>query len=134
MTQKTSKDFIPYEEALAIEKLGYDEDDFMAVWYYRLDGEALILDSAINDHSYMAERWLKVPALTYSQSFRWFREKYDYLSFIDMDNYSYYRFNIHNYYKCNIYKGTGISEAPFKTYEEAQLECLKKLIEIVEKK
>lgn len=126
MTQKTSKDFIPYEEALAIEKLGYNEDDFMAVWYYRLDGEALILDSAINDHSYMAERWLKVPALTYSQAFRWFREKYGFLSFIDMDNYSYYRFTI--------YKGTGISEAPFETYEEAELACLNKLIEIVKNK
>jgi hypothetical protein len=62
-------------------------------------------------------------APTYSQAFRWFREKYGYLSFIDMDNYSYYRFNI--------YKGSSISEAPFETYEEAEFACLKKLIEIV---
>jgi hypothetical protein len=40
-----------------------------------------------------------------------------------MDNYSYYRFNI--------YKGRGISEAPFETYEEAELACLKNLIELV---
>jgi hypothetical protein len=66
----------------------------------------------------------EIPRPTVSQAFGWFREKFGYLSFIDMDNYSYYRFNI--------YKGKGVSEAPFETYEEAESACLEKLIRILE--
>ena len=133
MTQKTSKDFIPYEEALAIEKLGYNEDDFMAVWYYRLDGEALILDSAINDHSYMAERWLKVPALTYSQSFRWFREKYKIVHEIQFGSGKIWiRYGYNSFVRAlEVDNNNGEF---YHTYEEAELACLNKLIEIVKNK
>ena len=133
MTQKTSKDFIPYEEALAIEKLGYDEDDFMAVWYYRLDGEALILDIPINDHSYMAERWLKIPALTYSQSFRWFRDNHKLVGFVEVGiEKGYYTYQVYNN-NGNMQLGTTTLHFNY-TYEEAELACLKKLIEIVKNK
>jgi len=100
------KEFIPYEQALALKELGFDE--------------SCMASRDMNNDKGL----IQIPL--YQQAFRWFREKYGYLSYIDMDNYSFYRFTI--------YKGKGISEAPYHTYEEAELECLKKLIEIVKQK
>jgi hypothetical protein len=111
------KDFITYELALELKQLGFNEP-CLASYYHA--GKKLDIPAGFK---YINHGEYTVLAPTYSQAFRWFREKYGYLSFIDMDNYSYYRFNI--------YKGRGISEAPFETYEEAELACLKKLIEIV---
>jgi hypothetical protein len=114
-----NKEFAPYEPSLDLKELGFNEPCF--TWYW--DDIGLYNGLEYGNHN---KREHAVSAPTYSQAFRWFREKYGYLSFIDMDNYSYYRFNI--------YKGRGISEAPFETYEEAELACLKKLIEIVKTK
>jgi len=100
------KEFIPYEQALALKELGFDE--------------SCMASRDMNNDKGL----IQIPL--YQQAFRWFREKYGYLSYIDMDNYSFYRFTI--------YKGKGISEAPYHTYEEAELECLKKLIEILKQK
>ena len=58
-----------------------------------------------------------------SMAFRWFREKYKLLSFVDID--SSYRI-----YCDDIKFDLDIDSRIFKTYEEAELECLKKLIEI----
>ena len=55
---------------------------------------------------------------------RWFREKYKLLSFVDID--SSYRI-----YCDDIKFDLDIDSIIFKTYEEAELECLVKLIEIV---
>jgi len=61
---------------------------------------------------------------------RWFREKYSYQSFISPSNeltYLAYDFTLKGfdgYFKSK----------QFKTYEEAEFECLKKLIEIVKNK
>jgi hypothetical protein len=126
-----NKEFIPYEEALVIEKLGYDEDDFIAVWYYRLDGKALILDSAINDYSYMAEKWLKIPALTYSQAFRWFRDKYKLCGDVRFYERCRYSFLVHDIKYC---EKSDTMYIDYESYEEAELACLKKLIEIVKNK
>jgi hypothetical protein len=76
----------------------------------------------------ICEAHILVP--TFSQAFRWFREKYD-LHHV-----------IHNFTSL---KGTdeeylaevGKADDTFsscRTYEEAELECLKKLIEIVQNK
>ena len=63
------KDFVPYEQALALKELGFDE--------YCL---ALITPNG-NLESIDMEDWEKVSgtilAPLYQQAFRWFREKYD---------------------------------------------------------
>jgi hypothetical protein len=109
-----NKEFIHYEQALALKELGFDEFCF-GVW---ASGQ-LVIGYDISEYPKNVESL----APLYQQAFRWFREKYGYLSYIDMDNYSFYRFTI--------YKGKGISEAPYHTYEEAELACINKLIEIV---
>ena len=122
----TNKEFVPYEQALELKELGFDEPCFFAFDNCSTPMRCTDLrtsEQRFNGVNYNSSTYTSQP--TFSQAFRWFRDKYGFLSFIDMDNYSYYRFTI--------YKGTGISEAPFETYEEAELGCLKKLIEIVEK-
>jgi len=123
----TNKDLISYEHALELKELGFDEPCFFAFDNCSTPMRCTDLrtsEQRFNGVNYNSSTYTSQP--TFSQAFRWFRDKYGFLSFIDMDNYSYYRFTI--------YKGTGISEAPFETYEEAELACLNKLIEIIKNK
>ena len=56
-----------------------------------------------------------------SMAFRWFREKYKKVDYPEFD-YDEQKWYCHSNYQSRIL---------FDTYEEAELECLKKLIEIV---
>jgi len=119
------KEFIPYEQALALKELGFDEPCF---WLY--DGKILktqIIPSSNSDFKYIDI----VQAPLKQQAFRWFREKYKLCGLIEIgtQEFSYQVFNN----KGNRQLGT----EPISyngTYEEAELECLKKLIEIVKDK
>ncbi len=127
------KEFIPYQQALDLKELGFDEPCFGRYIY---DGRGkewfLVQTKQIKSASVIFEGdisvdGISVAAPTFSQAFRWFREKYNLNSFIiDSISYNWY-FNINNISKDDV-----VSEVLyFKTYEEAELECLKKLIEIV---
>jgi hypothetical protein len=114
-----NKEFIPYEQALELEKLGFNEGCFG--YYYTLNGkdwkfaeksEYYRLDDEINIGGKFS---LLVPL--YQQAFRWFRDEYD--LFISIDHYE-------NGYSINDLRR-------FDTYEEAELACLNKLIEIIKK-
>ena len=118
------KEFVPYQEAFKLKELGFNE---LCGYYVDKDNESYIYNFESHPDEFI--EWCGVnviPTPTFSQAFRWFREKYGFLSYVDMDNYSFYRYTI--------YKGKGISEAPYKTYEEAELACLIKLIEIVKER
>ena len=120
-----NKEFVPHEQSLELRKLKFDEP--CLGFYVGKDKEVFMSSNDFNaPFQFRLDSKTTFVAPTFSQAFRWFRENYGLLSFIDMDNYSYYRFTI--------YEGKGISVAPHKTYEEAELECLKKLIEIVKEK
>ena len=118
------KEFIPYEQALALKELGFEY--VSTIFAYDETGE-LYTRSGI-PHDFNIRGLLSAP--TYSQAFRWFREKYCLNSFIvDSKSYDWY-FNINDMQTDDV-----ISEVLyFKKYEEAELECLKKLIEIVKRK
>lgn len=138
------KEFIPYEQALALKELGFDEPCMV---YYGLGIEKenttqlqFHINKRTTDYHIETDEsgffpiekrnsdYGYVPmAPTFSQVFRWFREKYNLHSYIiDSKSYKWY-FNIDDMTIDDV-----ISEVLyFKTYEEAELECLKKLIEIV---
>jgi hypothetical protein len=112
------KEFIPYKQALALKKLGFDEPCLGC--YYKDKTFAYHPDSDVFAN-----------APTFSQAFRWFREKYKiecyvncYWSEEDSSKRTYYA----NYnYGSDIFFTI---KTEFSSYEEAELECLKKLIEI----
>ena len=121
------KEFVPYEQALALRKLGLKVD--FAFGHYNYSTRKML--------DYINERVTKsfFPAPTYSQAFRWFREKYGYFtSPTESDD------DISKKYDWLISKNLGESKMFIQfigyrdSYEEAELECLKKLIEIVKEK
>ena len=123
------KEFVPYELAVKLKELGFDEPCFG--WY---DGRYI---ASINqNYCKNSEEWLNTihcAAPLYQQAFRWFREKYE-------------LFHSTNYQDDNSGPGcfdyeildkrgkTQVEDhgPEFKTYEEAERACLTKLIEIVE--
>jgi hypothetical protein len=123
------KEFLPYEIALELKELGFDEPCYKG---YTEDYKELISFSNTHTNTSVKTTLPTKPFTTplYQQVFRWFREKHNLNSFvIDSKSYSWY-FNINDMVKDDV-----ISEVLyFRTYEEAELECLKKLIEIVKDK
>jgi hypothetical protein len=119
-----NKEFIPYEQALELEELGFKE---LCLFYYG-NNEAL----RIYHQSEISRDLIAAPL--YQQAFRWFREKYN----IDISiNTIYSKYNENTSKK---YGGAIDNESVFtnvgfyNTYEEAELACLKKLIDILKGK
>ena len=111
-----NKEFIPHEQALELKELGFDFEDYDILGFYSKK-------YGVTTHSQLTKNDEYNPAPLYQQSFRFFREKS----------------GVHMYptkfdeTKWWIEWGTWTSKV-FNTFEEAELECLKKLIEIVKTK
>jgi hypothetical protein len=78
----------------------------------------------------------RIDAPTYSQAFRWFRENYELDSEIYMNHeygVKFYTYLVLKLEKSIVSHKSGYAVKQ-NTYEEAELECLKKLIEIVKNK
>ena len=129
-----NKDFVEYEEALELKQLGFDEP---CLKFYATEKLVLGLDTDNGDTNSKLSQYnpLFISAPTYSQAFRWFREKY-YLTWehqFDDGNICLFVGEITypdtslRFFKAVEVKQDGYNEA----YEEAELACLKKLIEIV---
>jgi hypothetical protein len=110
------KDFVPYEESLALKELGFDE---FCIGNYADDKKhTLFTDKG---------RRGKVDAPTFSQAFRWFRENHSlfpYVEYLLEEKFDYVI--VSKMYD----KPVDYLDGKFDTYEEAELACLKKLIEI----
>jgi hypothetical protein len=107
-------EFIPYEQALALKGLGFDEECFS---FYNAIGE---LYESEGYYSYLKNvLQFEVVAPLYQQAFRWFREKHGLWQFIEFDD---------NHYN-PVVQSSLVHYCD--TYEEAELACLKKLIELL---
>lgn len=114
------KEFIPYEQALALKELGFDEPCFGS---FKND----VLESTYANIHYCNNMGRTLAPL-YQQAFRWFREKYQDDFYINKwidDKYWY-----HIPFLFGSIKEKREYRESFSTYEEAELECLKKLIEL----
>ena len=133
------KEFIPYQQALALKELGFDEPCFGFYTYKseirrytNFDGELNDFQTIKNSKITMGDNWATSP--TYSQAFRWFREKYDLRIWIE-SNYGVLKFEYviattnHNFIDSQFN-----DLSVYKIYEAAELACLNKLIEIVKQK
>ena len=117
---KMNKEFVPYEQALALKELGFDEDCFA---FY--DEEEYLF--TVREQDDINEEWLIAP--TFSQAFRWFREKHNLqteMVFSEKPDRFYYY--IGNMVTGDMDRGSDMS------YEEAEQACLIKLINICKKK
>jgi hypothetical protein len=132
-----NKEFIPYEQALALEELGFNEPCFAT---YSNVQEAGIEKGSL---SYYEGLFLPVSskmfclAPTYQQAFRWFREKYNlhaepYTTDMGAIEYCFQIRDLYSekYIYDNFVGGGSSYCGTFNTPEEAELACLIKLIEI----
>ena len=141
-----TNEFIPYEEALALKELGFDEK---CISYYFSNGmfndaaeEDYTLhpgdkrfysdsNSLLNEYAEGELKYKAVSAPLYQQAFRWFFKTYGYHGEViqTTDKYNISR----DEYQYGICK-TGEKPFYYNTYsnpEEAELACLRKLISLV---
>ena len=124
-------EFIPYEQAVVLKELGFESPYPIGgyqggkIFYYEkgelyYDGRPMYSSDA---HSG------QLLAPLYQQAFRWFREKYNLWNMIyPRDGWNYSIQKMDETISCT---GESWHKVEIKSYEEAELECLKKLIEIV---
>jgi hypothetical protein len=121
MSDKINKEFVPYELAVKLKALGFDEE---CLSYYFNKQLSFGSKTAYGE---------VVEAPLFQQAFRWFREKYELFHSTNYqdDNSGPGSFDYEILDKRG--KHQQDDDAPeFDTYEEAELACLTKLIEIVE--
>ena len=135
------KEFLPYDESLALKELGFDEDCFG----YYVNAE-LDLTWKFSDCSLYQDTHISILTPLYQQAFRWFRKKYGLQSYINPElSFSYNNpkytvifikttKNFTTYKDDTIWVRENIERKRFNSYGEAELELLKKLIEIVKNK
>jgi hypothetical protein len=130
--------FVPYEQSLELKKLGFDEPCFG--YYYTLNGkdwkfaeksEYYRLDDEINIGGKFS-----LLAPLYSQAFRFFREKHNLFGCIDLHTSTpiHWYIRIDDIIKNDYVYHSEDENLKYNTYEEAELGCLKQLIEIVKNK
>ncbi len=159
-----NREFMPYEEALVIKELGFDEPcvgkysnyirkDYyignkLTTWEFLKRNEPeLNFENIYNNVNSGLSKLLDfdfnayISAPTYSQAFRWFREKHNLDSSVIREKVKvdgkwikskFYMYSIENNDEFPLSLGFDLKDDA--TYEEAEMACLKKLIEIVKEK
>jgi hypothetical protein len=118
------KEFVPYEQSLELKELGFDEP---CLGFYNKEDRPN-LGYCTNSFQDDTTLEIKCTAPLYQQAFRWFREKYK------LSGTPHYFTNGFYCYTINDMKNNKKSNrlfTEFETYEEAELACLRKLIEII---
>jgi hypothetical protein len=124
------KEFVTYELALRLKALGFDEP-CLAYW----DNHKLFIIDRNSERIQKNSNYKDIfegiiSAPTYSQAFRWFREKYDLHHVIHQFTF---KKGTDEEYLAEVAKADDtFSEC--RTYEDAEVACLEKLIEIIEEK
>ena len=128
------KEFVKYETALALKELGFDEPCFSVYIASQL--------FVTSDTVYNSADIPICKAPTFSQAFRWFREKYNIQGYIysstvrgnteKTKQFIGYIWNIKGI--DTPFLSTDARDELHDTYEEAESACLDKLIEIIKNK
>ena len=137
------KEFVPYELALELKQLGFDEE---CLADYFVFGDGILRDGRYGqtkpklfmrsedvseeceELSMFAYHDVYVPL--YQQAFRWFREKHNMNHSIILHETTF----SNDYQYLVLSNDNEFVEVGYTTYEEAELACLQKLIEIVKTK
>jgi hypothetical protein len=124
------KEFIPYEQSLALKQLGFDEPCFGEYYYGKLKYDEVSNGQTAHNDLALAP--------TFSQAFRWFREKHKIISVIgfycDGDAWEDVGYEVAISAFEDFATHDTFVRSGYISYEEAELACLIKLIEIVKTK
>ena len=128
-----NKEFVPYELALKLKEIGFDEECFS--YYHNRHEPSWVKtlhrgDTTKNSVQNLYQSDCAAP--TFSQAFRWFREESNQHSFIELVFEDEIRFDYVLYVNEDEDDCIDYGDGPFETYEDAELALLDKLIEIAE--
>ncbi len=118
-------EFIPYEQAKQLKQLGFDE---LCIASYETE----------NNWHFKHKPWRNSEDLTeiasplYQQVFKWFREKHNLLSNINHDKNGYFILIENLPIQTELYGPHNFNE--YASYQEAEFDCLNRLIEIIKTK
>lgn len=112
------KEFVPYDRAFKLKALGFNQPCFGGF----NDAGSLYIQKLYFQSE--KEEWCLAP--TFSQAFKWFREKYGLYDTISKNGYMIEGETNSGFLR--------ITRLTLNSHEEAELACLDKLIEIVEQK
>ena len=115
-----NNEFVPYDIALAMKELGFDD---ACIFYYAPDA---ITISKPTTGVCSSDLYRIIASPLYQQAFRWFREEHNIDCYIEKDRKNRYWF----YITVNTLINKS-SKFCYHRYEKAELACLRKLIEIV---
>ena len=133
------KEFVSYQIALELKQLNFDKPCFGKFYYNQLE-----IGGIWTNNDFKEDSNIFISAPLYQQVFTWFREKYglrnSITDFIDDETGIEWDYEIaiigtdvdeKGNYKPIVDYSTDDETRKFKTYEEAELACLRKLIKIV---
>lgn len=127
MKNKTYSNFVAYKESLALSKKSFKEK---CDAYYDHEKDLLLGKSMYNS---LKDSGGRIDAPTWTQVFNWFFKKYKLASHTDLYSINHleenYYFKIRNF--SDSLDDTEIKAYGFKTIEDAQLACLRKLIKFI---
>ena len=123
----TPKEFIKYEQSLELKELGFDEPCLAT---YQYPSKTLVRADADSDGIKNSNLFNFISAPLYQQAFSWFRQKYSIDGFVQIEPLN----KKYGYVTYDRKKGNYTESERKYTSEQAELECLKKLIEIVKNK
>ena len=115
---------IPYESALKLKELGFDEPCFGKFYYNQLE-----IGGIWTNNDFKEEPDIFISAPLYQQAFRFFRDKYELPSWVYTSDNKKFWYSITSEGRFYISDGKN-----YKSFEEAELACLIKLIEVVKTK
>lgn len=121
------KEFVPHQESLELKELGFNEPCFV---YYKASNEnkPAYPNHGITQNSLCMDG---ITAPTFSQAFRFFREKHNLKSWVQEHTADTFIYEIRPH-KLTDYREDEVYV--YEEYEQAELACLRKLIEIVKNK
>lgn len=136
------ENFVPFEQALNFKEIRFDEE---CMSFYNQSGSLNLsridsFDWVIRNSNSRVVKLKYVSAPLWQQAFDWFREKHGLMNHLTTHlntwgedgalekSYGYRIMFNKDGWKCEVWEKL----SRFDTYEEARLECLKKLIKLVE--
>jgi hypothetical protein len=119
-----NKEFVTYEIALELKQLGFDEPCFGSYVKLTETQNTFFMNDVVDeiDRETPLHKSLITKAPLYQQVFRWFRENYKLSGIPTHQSYDIWNLETGECF---------IEQYPIKSYEDAELACLIKLIEIV---
>jgi len=133
-------EFLPYDRALKLKEFGFDEPCFV-LYKASNNNQLAYAPHGITTNSQLSQGdSSNIAAPLFQQAFRWFREKYGLLTYVGsrtLDNGDTIYIPNGRTIPDTVKNGFIVDNLTYvtkKTYEEAELACLDKLIEIVELK